>query len=846
VVAGSPFTFDVIFKPSLEGAATGSVSILTDITGTQPVVTLTGTGTVSKVQLSVTALDFGGQRVAHPSGVQPVIISNPGAAELQITQLIFSNPVFTISAPGLPSESDPLRIAAGEQKALSVVFTPTTLGVTTGKLFIISNAFVPATPLDLTGTGVDGQMTVTPSTVSFGQADVGGTGTQQSVTLKNTGAYTLKITKVNAPGDPSFTVSGLPDGLVLQKDETWPFTVTFAPSARGYISTSAIIESDAVTNPQFNLAMAGTGVAAAVELQPQDINFGKSNVGVSITQDISVKNVGEKDLSVSNISFADKDTGPVGGALDFSLDSSVVLPLVVAPGKSSLVRLRFNPRVVGQREARAIVFTNDRPAEANLLGVGTSPKLELSVGGQPTSKLDFGNVLVGNPSTPTVLRITNIGDGPLTLSTMTVGGADAAAFIMTPPTLPTTLQPAGFVEVSVSVKPDAERVFSGQLAVVSNDADTPNVTVPMVAVGVRQQIQLSETTLDFGRQLINNPSSARTVSITNSSASRATLSALSIEGTGAAQFTLGTLPLPRPLDPGDKVDLSLTFTPVAEAEVTSTLNVTFSDPPLQLTVALHGQGIASVLSVKPLPLDFGAVRVGSTKREQPLTIANLSSESITLSDPEVTYKTGEPFIYDPTELSGRTIGPGSSIIVTVGYQPQVETLSETTLSLGTTTPPRPRSAEIQLKGRATTRLLTVDPGSVDFGRVDVSDPVPVQTITVTNKSSQQQRVVVKLRDVEGTSYSVDAKALADPIPAEGSATFDLSFQPQQAGQEDNEVQVWLQGETEAEAVIPVTGHGRQLTGQGGGCSSTSTAAGGTGALVLLALLAFARRRRGSE
>jgi MYXO-CTERM domain-containing protein len=253
-----------------------------------------------------------------------------------------------------------------------------------------------------------------------------------------------------------------------------------------------------------------------------------------------------------------------------------------------------------------------------------------------------------------------------------------------------------------------------------------------------------------------------------------------------------------------------------------------------------------VLSIRPAPLDFGAVRVGSNKREQPLTIANLSSESITLAEPEVTYRTGEPFLYDGAALGGRTIGAGSSIIVTVGYQPQVETLSETTLSIGTTTPPRPRALDIHLKGKASTRLLTIEPGSVDFGRVDVSDPVEPKEITIVNKSSQQQRVVVKLRDADGTSYSVDAKALVDPIAAEGSATFTVAFKPEKAGEEANEVQVWLQGDAEPEVVLPVTGHGRQLSGQGGGCSSTSTTVGSAGLLMLLAVVALSSRRRRRE
>jgi MYXO-CTERM domain-containing protein len=848
VVAGSPFTFDVVFRPAAEGAASGKVDILTDLNPTTtPTVALSGNGTVSRVELSPNpseeeVLAFGEQRVAQRSGVLPVIVTNRGQAELEISEIIFSNAAFTITSPALPTPGNPLRIGAGEQRALSVVFTPATLGAAAGRLSIISNAFTAALPLDLSGTGVDGQMSVTPSSVSFATADVGGSGVQQSVVLKNVGRYPLTIEQVNAPLNPAFTVAGLPNGLVLQPNDTWPFTVTFTPRQRGYVSTTAIIESDAVTNPLLNLAMAGTGVAAAVELQPENLTFGNTNVSVPVALDLSIKNVGERDLSVSNISFVDDPDGAPGSALDFSLDSGVTLPLVVAPGQSTLVRLKFTPRVIGLRKARARVFTNDTNAEATLVGVGTAPQLKLTVDNLEVSSLSFGNVLVGTPSNK-VIRITNTGNGPLTLSTMSVAGPDAAAFIMTPPTLPTTLQPEGFAEVSVSVRPDAERQLSAQFSVLSNDPNTPNVTLPMSAVGVRQQIQLSPLSLDFGRQLLNNPSSPRTVTVKNSSASRVTLSALSVEGTGASQFTLVAPPLPKVLEAGAEVELGAIFTAVAEGNMEGKLKITFSEPPLQLEVSLFAQGISSVLSIRPTPLDFGAVRAGGARREQPVTIANLSSETITLAEPEVKETTGEAFNFDTASLRGLTIAPGSSIIRTVGYQPQRETLSETTLFLGTTVPPRPRSAELALRGRATLRLITADPGSLDFGRVDVGAPVQPREITVVNKSAQQQRVVVKLRSVEGTAFTVDAKTLADPIPAGGSVTFTVTFVPLKAGAEENEVQVWLQNETEPEALIAVTGHGRSLMGEGGGCSCSSATTGSAGMLALLALLALAARRR---
>ncbi|HEX8433781.1 choice-of-anchor D domain-containing protein [Archangium sp.] len=868
-VRGS-FTFNVVYKPATEATENGTVSIVTDMTETDAgtlKVALSGNGTTSRLATNVNSLDFGGQRVRQTSGVLPVILTNPGKAELEISQFVFSNSMFDISSPlTRPTEEAPLKIGAGQQKTISVTFTPSTLGSTSGQFFIISNAANAndAGTLGLAGKGIDGQLTMTPGVISFdgdGGVEVGGSGAQQSVMLTNTGEAALTIFGLEPPDGGAFTVSGLPvgqtdAGVILQpvKGE-WPLTVTFTPSNRGFVSTSAIVRSDSVTNPAFNMLLKGTGVAAAVDLLPKDLYFGKSNVGVPTTQDISIKNVGERDLYVSNISFADvdagvSDAGLTGGALDFGIgsgsDGGMTFPMVVSPGKSTLVPLKFTPREVGPRRARAIVYTNDKVVEASLLGEGSSPNLAVSSADLVAGVLDFKSVVAGKTSTARVLKLTNTGNGSLILSRMTLGGADATSFILTPLTLPITLQPGAFTEVLVSLKPDAERQFSAQLVIESNDAETPSMTVPMVGVGVRQQIELSKTSLEFGQQLISHTSNSRSVFVTNSSDTNVNLTGLGVEGSGASQFTvIEPLATQLVLPPGQKQEVKLTFTPQTDIDVNCVLKIYFTDLSRPLEVALHGKGIPAVLSIAPSPLDFGGVRIGSGKRLGALTITNKSSDTITLAAPEVLdgRSTGEPFSYDGADLEGDELAPGMSAIITVGYEPKEESLSETTLSFGTTKPLKPRAVDVQLKGSATKRLLFVDHDSLDFGFVKVDKPAEPKLITITNRSAQQQRVVVKLRDAEGAPFTLGTKELTSGIAPGGTASFSVTFDPDTAGVVENEAQVWLQGATEAEVQIPLKGQGTALVGSGGGCACNTTEAGSAGMLMLLALVGLGSRRR---
>ena len=847
---GSPFVFDVVFKPSAKGPATGSVTLVTDVGDAIPLkVDLLGNGTISEATTSVAALDFHSQRVGTKSDALAVTIRNPGQADLEISDFILPS-ACGITLPA--GEKMPLTIRGGQQVAVYVTFTPNRLGLMEGQMEIISNAYTPAKPVTLKGIGIDGRLILMPagtSAVDFGSVDLKSSGKQMTVTISNAGDAPLKITSLTPPENKAFSVSGLNLGTQLGVTESVSFTVTFKPEVLNFASGNVIIGSDSVTNPALYVTLQGTGVAPAVDVQPDTgVVFGKSNVGVTSTQSITITNVGlgDRQLYVANIDFADVADGPAGAARDFSVDSAVEFPVLLSKGQSQVIPLKFTPGAVGGRRAKAIVYTNDKNVDVRLQGEGTSPNLVLSSPELKDGVLEFGNVLV-NSSAPSVLTLTNTGDGPLKLEKLTTLGPDAASFGVASRTLPVTLDVGASIQVAVTLTPRRSGLFTAQLVVESNDSDTPSVTVPMSGTGVHQQILLSDSSLEFGNQLINRVSSERAVRVTNSSSATAVLSELKVEGEGAAQFTLTKLTLPRPLKFNEWQDLGVRFTPVSDADVNCKLKIIFSDPPQQLEVELHGKGIQKVLSVTPASVNFGGVRAGTTAPDQMITIANQSNETIVLGAPEeIGPPGGERFTFDGASLKGRTIPPNESIIVPVGYHPTVETLSQSTLSFGTTTPLLPRSVDVVLTGRATNFLLTVDQDSLDFGWVNVNKTVDPKVITVTNKSAQPQRVLVKLKAPAGSPFALETKGLADPIPVGGSATFSVAFDPDKSGEADNTVLVSLDGRAEAEALISVKGIGRALKGEGGGCSCGSTEAGTAGLLTLLALVGLSSRRRRRE
>lgn len=843
ISGNTSLTVNVQFVPSQQGDLTGDLTIHTNIPNKPPtVVQLKGSGTISELVVSESVIDFGGQRVGETSDIRAVKLTNEGGADLIIER--FTHPsVFTVTPA---TGTLPLTIGGGRSVDLHVSFTPTARTAIVGQLVIDSNATIAPPPLTIKGRGIDGQLAVTPpGPVDLGAASVGGPGNTQTVTLTNIGEARLTILEVEPPDDSQFTISGLLSGTSLEPEEPVSFTVRFQPEMRGYFSPSAIIRTDSVMNPALALLLLGQGKAPHIRVRPEtEFHFGSTNVRESVTKSLSISNEGENTLSVSSIIFEDGTQGTMGPAQDFSVSETFEVPFIVEPGAAVTVPLKFTPREVDLREARAVITSNDRTVEVKVIGFGTSPNLTLT----PES-LAFGNVVVGHSSEPLNLSVKNEANGDLTLYEMTLGGTDAASFTLTKPELPLVLTPTATTDVSVTFTPNGERPsFSAQLQIKSNDPVAPSRTVRLSGSGVRQQIQLSETSLHFGPQLIKNTSLPRELRVINNSSTNVTLTTLAVEGDGASQFVHTKLPLPYILGPGQEQQLKLevTFTPQTEAEANGKLKLEFAELPQQpLEVTLRGSGIPSVLAVSPSPLDFGGVRAGGPIRERRLTVSNLSNDPIVLAAPEVRNATGEPFVHDGATLQGHELGPNETTHITVGYQPQVETLSEATLSINTESPQQSAPTEVLLKGRAMTHLLSVDVERLDFGRVDVGAEVEPKVVTITNKSAQQQRVEVMLKDLEGVPFKLDTRALAEPIPPGGSLSFSVAFDPKKAGVAENEVQIWLQSDPAPELRIPVTGHGRALSASGGGCAMGSTQ---TGAAVLLAMLALlpltSRRRRG--
>jgi lysophospholipase L1-like esterase len=100
-------------------------------------------------------------------------------------------------------------------------------------------------------------ISVSPTSLAFGEVNVGATSSSQPVLVKNTGTADLKFTSVSTTNTAFNFTNGCPGTLTV--GSSCNIGVTFKPAAAGSYVASLSIVSNASNAPTVNVALSGTG-----------------------------------------------------------------------------------------------------------------------------------------------------------------------------------------------------------------------------------------------------------------------------------------------------------------------------------------------------------------------------------------------------------------------------------------------------------------------------------------------------------------------------------------------------------------------------------------------------------
>jgi hypothetical protein len=287
------------------------------------------------------------------------------------TSTITVNPIngfsgsVTLSASGLPN-----GVTAGfgtnPTTSTSLLTLSASGSAATGTVTVtiqgVSGSLTHTTTISLTvnPTGTGPAVTLSPTSLSFGNKVVGVTSAAKTVTLTNTGNLTLNISSITISGDFALKPSTKPCGSTVAVGANCKISATFTPTQLGTRTGNITITDNASNSPQM-VPLSGKGIAPAT-LTPANAKYTSQTVGTtSVAKVFTLKN----NLSTTLTGVSISTTG------DFSV-SSTFCGSSVAPGGTCTINVVFTPTAIGTRTGtvQASDSASNSPQISNLTGTG--------------------------------------------------------------------------------------------------------------------------------------------------------------------------------------------------------------------------------------------------------------------------------------------------------------------------------------------------------------------------------------------------------------------------------------------------------------------------------------------
>lgn len=295
--------------------------------------------------------------------------------------------------------------------------------------------------------------------LDFGTVCLGGTA-DLTLQIFNVGEGDLVIDSVQRlMGSSAITVSAMPGTpLVIGPGEEVDFTVHYSPTVAGASDVATIrIESNDPGAPVVDLAaraVAGTGLPVLVE--PDSGAFGEVCLGDFVDRVIVLNNAGTCPLRVFRI---------VSSAAEFVVPDVASYPLLIAPGDSADLPVRFQPSARGAFSATLSVITDSAEPDPTIPLTGTCPSPRLTTFLPDSGR--FGPVCVcAFREEP--LTIANSG-----ICLLIVDGISSTSVEFVVPdvdTFPLTVAPGTAIEVPIRFEP---RSYGPKSATITIDSDDP-------------------------------------------------------------------------------------------------------------------------------------------------------------------------------------------------------------------------------------------------------------------------------------------------------------------------------------------------------------------------------------
>jgi hypothetical protein len=402
-------------------------------------------------------------------------------------------------------------------------------------------------------------------------------------------------------------------------------------------------------------------------------------------------------------------------------------------------------------------------------GKGTNPAVTgVAIEISPSS-VSFGSVTMGQSATKTV-TLTNSGTEALSVSGISVAGT---GFTASGPHLPISLAAGQSTSISAVFKPTAGNADTGTITITSNATGSPSL-VALSGTGTTgttaaAALTVTPTTIAFGSVAVGSEQT-QTVHVENTGNDTATISKLTISGTGVS---VSGMTAPATLAAGQTANLTVAYKPVAAGTLTASLAIASNATNASVVVGINATATSSTLAATPSSVSFGNVVVGSATT-QTIRLQNIGTSQVTISSitPSVS----------SIAISGVTtpinLAPGTSATLTAAYKPTAAGSVAGKITVTSNAVGSPTIVDLSATAAAAAVQLTPSASSLSFGSVTVGSSGTGQ---LTVKSTGNTNATISKVTVTGTGFVLGSSAASVILDPSQTESYTVNFDPKATG-----------------------------------------------------------------
>ena len=763
---------------------------------------------------SPSRLTFASTNVGATSATQTVTVkaSTKSGYALTTFAVSTSGDFARLAAPnGGTCGTTVATVNTGTSCTVIVSFTPTAAGARTGTLSIAHNRTLTPVAIALSGTGLSVSAPVaglSPTSLTLATTAIGNTSAAQSVTVSNTGSASLSLSAITLSNTADYLISGgtcaAPGSVAVGANCTISVALRPAAGAAGARTGTLSITHNAAGSPG-SVTLSGTATAAPapVASQTASLSFGSLNVGTAgSAQTVTLSNTGNAALTLGTLS--------ISSGTDYTISGGTCTARgTVAAAASCTISVGFTPSAAGARSASLVVTHNATGGQSTTSLSGTGVALTPVIGVSPTT-LSFTQT-VGSASADQTVTVSNTGTAPLVISTLALGGAQAADFHISAGstcTNGTSVAVSGSCLIKLSLTPAATGARTARLAITHNATGSPSaVTLNGTGTAVPlPAISLNAATRTFASQVVGTTSASQSVTVTNSGTASLTLSALTLTGTAAGDFTRsGTCTPTSVLLVSGTCTVVHTFTPSAVGSRSATLTLASDASNGSAALSLAGTGAAipvPAVALAPASLAFGNQTDSVTSTTRSVTLSNTGTAALSISG--ITATSG----FAVSHNCGASLAAAASCTLSVTFTPAGLGAASGSVSVASNAAGSPHAVSLSGTGVVASPVLAWLSTMVPFADTTVGAIAAAQTVSLINQGPGAVTLSgFTLAGVQAADFSVSGGTCAvnDTLVQGASCTLTLAFGPGAVGARSATLQVTSTGSNPPDVALAGNG-----------------------------------------